>query len=491
MPNERKGTLIFGEPSEKQKLFLRSRSKHIAFGGARGGGKSWAVRCKAKLMALRYPGIRIVIIRRSYPELINNHIRLLRSELTAAGCAKYNDREKILKFYNGSTIDFQYCENDADLDRLQGVEYDVIFLDEATQLSEYQMKVVTACLRGANDFPKRVYYTCNPGGQGHGYIKRLFIDRVFKEGEDPGDYTFIQSRVYDNKALLAMQPDYVKQLEALPPKLRAAWLEGRWDIFEGQFFEEWRDDPAHYRDHLYTHVIDPFFPGEDWNFYRSFDWGYSKPFSCGWWAIDHDGTAFRIAEWYGSNGTPDEGLRLPPVQVFREIRRIEEEHPLLKGRKIRGVADPAIFQSQTGESIAETGERCGIWFEKGDHARIPGWMQMHYRLRFDENGRAMMYVFKTCRDFIRTMPLLRYDAQIPEDLDTTGEDHAADEARYFCMARPIAPRFRKDAAGRPALSPLDLCDKDLAPMLPPPGAIVVKKADGDPASEEKNSAANA
>ena len=182
---------------------------------------------------------------------------------------------------------------------------------------------------------------------------------------------------------------------------------------------------------------------------------------------------------------------LPLLDAKRTACRIEEEHPLLKGRKIRGVADPAIFQSQTGESIAETGERCGIWFEKGDHARIPGWMQMHYRLRFDENGRAMMYVFKTCRDFIRTMPLLRYDAQIPEDLDTTGEDHAADEARYFCMARPIAPRFRKDAAGRPALSPLDLCDKDLAPMLPPPGAIVVKKADGDPASEEKNSAANA
>lgn len=136
-----------------------------------------------------------------------------------------------------------YCAKDSDLDRLQGVEYDVIFLDEATQLSEHQMKVIGACVRGANDFPKRIYYTMNPGGQGHGYIKRIFIDRRFEEGENPEEYSFIQSLVTDNKALMAKDPDYVRQLEALPPKLREAWLYGRWDIFEGQFFEEFRDSP--------------------------------------------------------------------------------------------------------------------------------------------------------------------------------------------------------------------------------------------------------
>ncbi|MBR5948252.1 MAG: terminase family protein [Clostridia bacterium] len=153
--------LTISPPSEKQKLFLTAKTKHIGFGGARGGGKSWAVRTKAKLLAGRYPGIRILIVRRSYPELVNNHIIILRQELL--GIAKYNDRDKILKFRNGSTIDFMYCAKDADLDRLQGVEYDVIFLDEATQLTEYQMRAITACLRGVNDFPKRVYYTCNPG----------------------------------------------------------------------------------------------------------------------------------------------------------------------------------------------------------------------------------------------------------------------------------------------------------------------------------------
>ena len=186
-------TLTIMPPSEKQKLFLTARTKHIGFGGARGGGKSWSVRTKAKLLALRYDGIRILIVRRTYPELINNHINILRKELL--GIAKYNDKDKVLKFTNGSTINFTYCDNDRDLDRLQGVEYDVIFLDEATQLSEYQMKTITACLRGVNDFPKRVYYTCNPGGQGHQYIKRIFIEKKYEQGEDPNDYTFIQSLV--------------------------------------------------------------------------------------------------------------------------------------------------------------------------------------------------------------------------------------------------------------------------------------------------------
>lgn len=261
--------LVIDGPNEKQALFLLDKHKYIAYGGARGGGKSWAVRTKAKLMALRYPGIRLLIVRRSYPELINNHINTLRKELL--GIAKYNDKDKVLRFINGSTINFTYCDRDQDLDRLQGVEYDVIFLDEATQLSEYQMKTIVACVRGVNDFPKRVYFTCNPGGQGHGYIKRLFIDRRFESGENPADYAFIQALVRDNTALMQTQPEYIRQLEALPPHLREMWLEGRWDVFAGQFFEEFRLDPdpalcklagvtaeEAAQQHRFTHVIAPF-----------------------------------------------------------------------------------------------------------------------------------------------------------------------------------------------------------------------------------------
>ena len=168
-------TITISQPNASQEKLLLARTKHVGFGGARGGGKSWAVRLKAKLLALRYAGIRLLIVRRTYPELINNHIQILRAELL--GVAQYNDKDKVLRFENGSTIHFMYCARDGDLDRLQGVEYDVIFLDEATQLTEYQMKTISACLRGVNDFPKRIYYTCSPGGQGHGYIKRICIDR--------------------------------------------------------------------------------------------------------------------------------------------------------------------------------------------------------------------------------------------------------------------------------------------------------------------------
>ena len=434
---ERVRELRLERPNERQEVFLRDRHKYIAFGGARGGGKSWAVRTKAVLLALRYPGIRLLLVRRSMPELESNHLTFLRGEL--AGVAEYRAGEHRFVFGNGSTLQFGYCGRDADLDRYQGAEYDVIFLDEATQLKEQWMRQIAACVRGVNDFPKRIYYTCNPGGPGHGYIKRLFIDRRYEPGEIPEDYAFIPARVTDNTVLLARQPEYVRQLEALPPKLRRAWLEGCWDVFAGQVFQEFTDDPAHYDDRRYTHVIRAFDVPREWNVYRSYDFGYAKPFSCGWWAVDHDGCVYRIAELYGCTGTPDEGVLWTPERQFAEIRRIEEEHPLLRGRQIQGVADPAIWDASRGESIYETALKHRIFFVKGDNRRIAGWMQMHYRMTFDAEGYPMLYVFENCRAFIRTVPGLLYSRTDPEDVDTSQEDHAADESRYFCMTRPIAP----------------------------------------------------
>ena len=431
-------TLNISPPNEKQKLFLKAEAKHIAFGGARGGGKSWAVQTKAKLLALHYAGIRILIVRRTYPELINNHINILRGELV--GIARYNDKDKVLKFDNGSTINFMYCAKDADLDRMQGVEYDIIFLDEATQLSEYQMKTITACLRGVNDFPKRVYYTCNPGGQGHGYIKRLFVDRRFEDGENPEEYEFIQSLVTDNRALMESQPDYVKQLESLPPKLREAWLYGKWDIFEGMVFEDFKDDPAHYMDRQWTHVIEPFEIPDTWKIYRSYDHGYARPFSIGYFAVSPDGQVYHFLEVYGCTKTPNEGIKWTPNQVFTEIQKLESEHRWLKGRHIIGIADPAIWDAETGESIAETAAKHQVYFSKADNRRLAGLMNFHNYLQFDENGYPMFYVFKTCKHFIRTLPLLMYDEHRPEDVDSTGEDHIYDMTRYMLQSRPIKPR---------------------------------------------------
>ena len=454
------------EPNDRQKLFLADRHKYVAFGGARGGGKSWAIRAKAILLGYSKPGITQTIIRRTYPELYKNHIKPI-TQFLPQGSYRYNDGRKELTFPNGSTILFGYCNNDRDLLQYQGNQTDVLYIDEATQFTEEQFRILNSSVRGTGDYPRRTYLTCNPGGVGHGWVKRLFVDRQYEGMENPEDYSFIRSRLVDNKILQEKDPEYVRQLEALPYKLRQAWLEGDWNIFEGQFFEEFRDDPSHYKDRQFTHVIAPFDIPRDWTVYRSFDWGYARPFSCGWWAIDFEGVAYRILELYGCAETgPNEGVRKIPEQVFSEIAQIEREHPWLKGKNIQGVADPAIWDAERGESIAEVAARHRIYFSKGDNARIPGWMQVHYRLAFDEHGYPMMYIFNNCKSFIRTVPSLIYDDYKVEDLDTDGEDHIADETRYFCMSRPIAPRMAP-VPDTYQLSPqamyLDIKREDLSP----------------------------
>lgn len=430
-------TLRMPQPNPKQRAAFLERHRYVGYGGARGGGKSWFVRWKAVLLALNYPGIKILITRKTHRELLNNHIVPLTQLL--AGICQFHNTDKCFRFPGGSSIWFGYCASDGDLGQYQGAEYDIWFADEAGQFPEHWLQQIDACVRGANAFPKRTYFTLNPGGPSHGYFRRLFIDRRYESTEHPEDYAFIQALCTDNTALMQAQPEYLRSLEKLPPKLKAAWLHGSWDVYEGQFFEEFRDIPEHYRDRRHTHVIEPFEIPKDWKIYRSFDWGYNRPFSCGWWAVDFDGVVYRILELYGCTGNPNEGLKWPPGQVFREIARIEKEHRWLMGKKITGIADPAIWDAETGESIADTAGRHGLFFTPGDHKRLPGWLQVHHRLAFDENGYPRLYVFKNCRAFIRTLPLLQYDRTRPEDLDTEGEDHVADEVRYFCMSRPIKP----------------------------------------------------
>lgn len=389
---------------------------------------------------MKYDNLKLLLLRRTMPELRENHINPLKTELH--GYARYKTDEKAFLFPNGSRLVLGYCDNDNDKNQYQGQEYDVIGFEEATNFQEDWIVFIATCLRSTRtDFKPRIYYTMNPGGVGHAYIKRIFIDRNFKETENPDDYVFIQALVWDNKVLMEAQPDYVKQLEALPEEKKKGHLYGLWDVYEGQVFEEFRNDSSHYEDRINTHVIEPFEIPSTWNIYRSFDFGYAKPFSCGWWAIDYDGRLYRILELYGCVANePDTGVKWSPDEIFREIRRIEDEHRWLKGKKIHGVADPAIWDASRGESIADTAEKYRIFFDKGDNQRIAGWMQVHYRLRFDENGIPMMYVFKNCKDFIRTIPLMAYDPNKPEDIDTKMEDHISDETRYMCMANPIKPQ---------------------------------------------------
>jgi hypothetical protein len=238
---------------------------------------------------------------------------------------------------------------------------------------------------------------------------------------------FVPSTVFDNEALLRHDPQYVQRLASMPEAERRALLYGDWDSFSGQVFTEWTNDPARYTDHRCTHVIAPFAIPADWAVWCALDWGFARPFSVGWYAVDHERRMYRIREYYGCTGTPNVGVQMEPSEVARKIKEIEADDPNLKNRKIYRVGDPAIWGSDGTESIGALMERERVYFQKGDHARIDGKMQVHHRLAFDDDGIPMLYVFNTCKHFIRTVPALVYDESNVEDIDTDGEDHIYDE----------------------------------------------------------------
>lgn len=284
--------------NERQKLFFKARRRFIGYGGARGGGKTWSVRMKAMLLASRYAGINILIIRRTYPELLQNHILPLQSELN--GIARWNDNQKRFVFPNGSNIWFGYCSAERDVLRYQGQEYDIIFIDEATQLTEYQFQTFKGCLRGVSGYPKRMYLTCNPGGVGHAWVKRLFIDRLYHGDERADDYEFIQAKVTDNPVLMEKDPEYIHMLESLPYELREAWLNGSWDVFAGQYFSEWDRD---------VHVVAPFEPPAWWRRYVTIDYGLDM-LAAYLIAVDEHDMAYAVREVYQGRdlGEGAEGL---------------------------------------------------------------------------------------------------------------------------------------------------------------------------------------
>ena len=202
-------------------------------------------------------------------------------------------------------------------------------------------------------------------------------------------------------------------------------------------------------------MINDFLIPPTWKIYRGFDFGYAKPFSVGWHAVDHDGCIYRIKEWYGCTKEPNTGIKITPQEMAQGIKEIEASDPNLKGKKVIGIADPSIWDKSRGESVAEMMEKCGVYFSPGDNTRLAGKMQYHYRLAFDKNGRPMLYIFRSCKQFIRTVPALVYDQSKVEDIDTTGEDHIYDECRYVLMEHPINPR-RNMMQPIPQEDPLDL-----------------------------------
>ena len=440
-------TINLPKPQPKQIEFLTANTRYVGFGGARGGGKSWAVRFKAQLLAMRYAGIRMLLLRRTFPELEGNHIKPLIADTHSY--AQYRDKDKTLTFVNGSTLRFGYCDSENDVQQYQGQEYDVIFFDEATQFTEYMFDCIKACNRGANNFPKRIYFTCNPGGPGHGWVKRLFIDKDYRQGERAEDYTFIRSLVYDNQALLNADPDYLRTLEALPDDLRKAWLDGDWDIFAGQFFTEFRKD---------VHVVTPREIPAHWTRVIALDYGLDM-LAVLWGAFDETGRGMIYKELCRSQLPVEDACEAILAMCTPEEVNIRHDS---RGQEVQTVtvyAPPDLWNRtvDSGVSVAEQFRQHGVIFLKADNNRQNGWMNVKTWLHGEEDGGGKvtprLQFFSTCPEVVRCLPLLQFAKNNSMDCATEPHDitHAPDALRYLIQSRPRAaktPDTRSDAERR-------------------------------------------
>lgn len=406
---------IGGSPNKKQAEFFASRAKYTAYGGARGGGKSWALRRKLVAICLRFAGAKCLLIRRSYAELKANHLPQFLEEYGAF--VSYSEADKAISFPNGSRIFFGYCASDRDVLRYQGQEYDVVAIDEATQLTEYQFSVFGACVRGVNDCPKRIYLTCNPGGVGHAWVKRLFIDRDFRGGENPDDYLFIQALVTDNDVLLERDGEYLGRLKSLPPKLRDAWLYGRWDVFEGQFFSEF--------DHE-THVCTAREVPRGGRCFVSFDYGFDMLAAllirCG-----SDGILYVERE-----------LCVPGLTLSEAAARITSEFAGFSPEY--AVASPDLWnrRQDSGLSGFEIMQRSANMppMIPADDRRIPGWRVVRNYLGGSE-GEVRLKICSGCTELIHSMTSLLCDKSRAEDAASEPHSvtHAPEALRYGLMSR--------------------------------------------------------
>lgn len=435
----------------------------VFFGGARGGGKTDAmIGGDWPIHASRYgKHAKGIFFRRELPQLESAIERS--KEIYFKLGAQWNEQKKTWIFPNGASLKFRPLERDADAEKYQGHDYTRVYFEELTNYPDPKpVMKIKATLRSGAGVPVGFRATGNPGGPGHLWVKQRYID------PDPNGWkiisnnglqrVFIPSRLADNIILSANDPNYLSRLqESGSEQLVKAWVDGDWNIVDGAYFDCWSNS---------KHVLQPFEMPGTWRRFRSGDWGSARPFSFGWWAIVDDwfrtpeghwlprGAIVRYREWYGMKpGSPNVGLKLTAEAVGKGIADRE------KGDSVSiGVLDPAAFSEDGGPSIHErinNGSGRTVNFVKADNARVAGrgamggWDMMRSRLKGEDFGepygvRPMIYCFSTCVDSIRTLPALQHDEKRPEDIDTDGEDHAADEWRYACMSRPWIPQALKE-----------------------------------------------
>lgn len=417
------------KPQDRQNLFHTCPADEILYGGAAGGGKSEALLQDAYKNALKYEGCKIIMFRRTFPDLERSLI--LRSrQIYDNRLGKYNESKRRWIFKNGSMIEFAYMDKESDVYNYQGAEYDFEYWDELTHFTEKQYRYMISRLRGKiKNIKRQIKSATNPGGIGHSWVKSRFIDigspeKIVKpepteDEPTPGTRTFIPAKIYDNKTLLENDPSYLQRLKSLLTRERKQLLEGDWDSFQGQAFDEWNKE---------IHVIKPFKIPDTWKRIRTIDYGRTAPFCCLWMALDNDHNIYVYKEAYktGLDATDQAELILD----------------MSKGESIDyTVLDTACWiPNQHGESITDTYMDKGLLVEKASKDRINGKDKVHAWLKirkdFKDKDYSKLKIFETCTNLVRTLPALPLDERHPEDVDTKAEDHAYDALRYGLMSMP-------------------------------------------------------
>ncbi len=426
----------------KQKLFLKTvEEKPITFyGGAKGGGKSKGVRDIMLLRRFKYPGTHGGLFRRTYKELEGNHIRPIFKEYPMLK-QYWNDSKKILNLPNGSSLEFCHCENEKDVDLYQGREFEDLAIEEAGQWQESMFRKLLGSNRSSRPgFKSRCLLTGNPGGIGHAWLKRLFVERRFNQFERPQDYAFVQALVDDNPALLANDPDYVHKLNSEPNEaLRKAYRFGDWDIFAGQFFSEIRRE---------VHLIKPFSIPKHWNRFGSYDFGFNHPAAFGWFAVDEDGNTYLYRELVQAQLRVDQFCER--INKFDDTPQLQ---PIVAGWDCW--VQKGILKAGGAPTIAEEFLNHGLIIKKAVIDRIQGASQVRNYLAWQDlpHGRKQpkFFVFDTCPLSFDCLSRMQHDPDRVEDVlkvdategDPNSGDDAYDMVRMGLMSRPMltdAPR---------------------------------------------------